>query len=275
MKKQLLFMTLIGVLLSGCGNFDKDVHYESAAVYETAVDEATRAANTNGEVIPASTIPEQKKIIKNGRMGIQVAEISPAKQRVDSLVRIYNGYYGNESYTDSQSNPSVSMTIRIPGANYEAFISALETGKGKTLYKNISAQDVTEAYLDIETRLTNKRSYLERYREILRRATTIKEIMEVEQYIRALEEEIESAQGRLRYLDSQVGYSTLELTLSTEYKYTAPKEDRFPERVKTALSVGWQGIVHFFVGLLYLWPFLLIGGGIWFWIRKRMKRKKK
>ena len=141
------------------------------------------------------------------------------------------------------------------------------------LYKNISARDVGEEYLDTETRLANKRGYLERYREILRRATTIKEILEGEQYIRQIEEEIESAQGRLRYLDNQVSYSTLELTLSTE-QISTPGRNSFWSRLKKAFSSGWDGIVSFLIGLIYLWPFLLIVGVVWALLRRRIKRRK-
>jgi hypothetical protein len=232
------------------------------------------ATPTSGvENIEVVEMPEQQKIIKTGQMGIRVERIEQTKARVDSLVARYRGYYAEENFSDGYRSGLV-MTIRVPFGLFDAFVAGLEAGRGEILYKSISARDVSEEYLDVETRLANKRNYLERYREILRRANTIKEIMEVEQYIRRLEEEIESAQGRLRYLDSQTAYSTLELTLSTE-QVSVPDRNSFWTRTRQALSTGWDGIVTFLVGLLYLWPLLLVAAALWIWICRRKKRRKK
>lgn len=273
MKKILLLAALL--TLWGCAS-----RHESGVSYDMAVEEeladtriaAEPEASAAVEAVPTDEAPQVKKIIKTGRMGIRVARIDEAKRRVDSLVAAHRGYYVGENYNDGYRFDLV-LTIRLPFERFDAFTAALEAGRGEVLYKNISARDVGEEYLDTEIRLANKRGYLERYREILRRANTIKEILEVEQYIRRLEEEIESAQGRLRYLDNQAAYSTLELTLSTEH-ISVPDRNRFGNRLKQAFSTGWDGIVTFFVGLIYLWPFLLIGSVVWALIRRRIRRRK-
>jgi hypothetical protein len=95
--------------------------------------------------------------------------------------------------------------------------------------------------------------------------------MEMEQYIRRLEEEIESAEGRLRYLDNQTAYSTLELELSTE-RIAEPARDSFWARSKRAMAAGWHGLVTLFVGLLYLWPLLLIGAVVGFVLRWHIRK---
>ena len=59
---------------------------------------------------------------------------------------------------------------------------------------------MTDQFIDLETRLENKRNYLKRYNDLLLKANSIKEILEIEEKIRALEEEIESATGQLKYL---------------------------------------------------------------------------
>ena len=273
MKKILASILVFAFVFSGCKDYDDDIG-RSASVYQAAAESSASFAVAENGPIPVGTPAEEKKIIKTGRMGIRVAAPGEAKRRVDSLVNVYQGYYAKEILNEGQQG--MVLTVRIPGANYEKFIAALESGGGETLYKEISARDVTEEYIDTETRLANKRSYLERYKEILRRAGTIREILEVEEYIRRMEEEIESAEGRLRYLANQAAYSTLELSLGTEYQYMSSPEDPFGERIKKAVSVGWGGIVTFFVGILYLWPLWLAGiiAGIWL-SRKKMKRKSK
>ena len=258
---------------SGTADFS-EVVYEEAQIAESRSAGSRVAPARAGQAnpVPTSEAPEVKKIIKTGNMGIRVSRIDEARRQVDSLVAVFGGYYSEENYSDGNVS-ELTMAILVPFGYFDTFTAALEKGGGRVLYKNIAARDVSEEYLDTEIRLANKLSYLERYREILKRANTIEEILQVEQYVHRLEVEIESAQGRLRYLDHRTAYSTLTLTLSTE-QLPAPSKSRFWSRVTHALSEGWDGVVSFVIGLLYLWPFLLIGGGVWFWLRRFIKRRK-
>ncbi|HEX5112596.1 MAG TPA: DUF4349 domain-containing protein, partial [Saprospiraceae bacterium] len=137
--------------------------------------------------------------------------------------------------------------------------------------------DVTEEYIDLETRLTNKKAYLEQYRTLLKSARSIEDILKVQEQIRALEEEIESVTGRLKYLTNQVDLSTLHLTITEkkDFVYKQDKRINFFERLKESISSGWYAFVNFILYLLVLWPFwIIIIVGIWFGV-KLMKRKSK
>ncbi len=225
------------------------------------------------ENIPSPTA--DKKIVKEGRMGIRVGNIAQARENVTSLVSKYDGYYSNESYNDSHAQLSLNLVIRIPNQNYEAFISGLENAhNGKLLYKEIDAHDVTEEFLDIETRLANKRTYLARYRELVKRANTIKEVLEVEQQVRMLEEEIESAEGRLRYLGNQVSYSTLDLNLSEEVEYVSGDKESAWSRFKDSVATGWTIVVEIFYIIVQIWPLILIGAGLVIFFKRKNRRKK-
>ncbi len=261
----MLYFALIGLMISACST---DYTAEIASADQESVAFAEEAAVSSAGAI---ALPAQQKIIKTGRMGIRVGRLDRAEQRVDSLLPTYGGYYSGEEWGENYRQ----MTIRLPSGQFDAFVAALEANdKGKIAYKSISVQDVGEQYYDMQTRLENKRITLERYRDILRRAATVKDIMEVEQYIRQLEEEIESAEGRLRYWDNQIAYSTLELNLSTE-QLVAPSKNTFITRLHRAVAVGWKGIVSIVVGLFYLWPLWLIGSGACWLIRWQIRRKRK
>ena len=240
---------------------------------QMAPDQATRAAiSVNEENVTSPTA--DKKIIREGRMGIRVGDIALAKTNVTALVSKYNGYYSRDNYDDSRNELSYDLVIRLPNQNFEAFVLELEREKnGKLLYKEINARDVTEEYLDIETRLGNKKTYLARYRELVKRANTIKEILEVEEQIRALEEEIESAEGRLRYLGNQVSYSTLNLRLSKEIEYTPVDGESAWSRFKDSLATGWTIVVEMFHILVQIWPLLLIGVALLILLRRKKHRK--
>jgi hypothetical protein len=219
----------------------------------------------------------RKKIIKDGRLAILVSELEKTKSRIDILVKNNGGYYANESFNNSDWESSFNLKIRVPFTNFEKLINDIETGDGEIQYKEIEARDVTDQFIDLETRLENKRNYLIRYNDLLKQAKNVNEILEIEEKIRGLEEEIESTTGRLKYLSDLVDYSTLDLTISKkkEFKYNPVNRDKFTERIKQSLSKGWYGFVDFLLFVIKIWPFwILVTLVIYFW-RKFKKRKNK
>lgn len=219
----------------------------------------------------------KKKIIKDGRMNIQVKTLNKTKLRLDSLVNTYEGYYANESYNNTDWESSFSLKIRVPSSNFEILIATIESGDGEIQFKAIDARDVTDQFIDLESRLENKKNYLTRYRELLKQAKNVKEILEIEENIRGLEEEIESTLGRLKYLSDQVAYSTLDLTLSMrkDFKYNPEKQDSFFERLKQSLSNGWYAFINFLLFMIRLWPFWIVFIFlVYLWRRFRRRRIK-
>lgn len=279
--KPIHLIYLLSILLASChqGQLDK-ASFEGRELGDynaPATQQATQPTSSPVEKLEKTTV-NKKKIIKDGRLGLQVENLKKTKQYIDSLVKNLGGYYANERYNNSDWESSYDLTIRIPSKNFEQFLSKVESGKDKTLYKELHARDVTDQFIDLESRLANKQNYLKRYNDLLGKANSIKEILEIEEKIRRLEEEIESVTGRLQYLNNQVDYSTLDLNISKrkEFKYTSEKRSRFAERFKQSLSKGWFGFIDFFLFVIRLWPFwALVALSLYFWKRSRRKSKKR
>jgi uncharacterized small protein (DUF1192 family) len=237
-------------------------------------------AEENGKstIQPDKVKPEviKKKIIKDGRLGLQVVNLQNAKQKIDSLVKSVGGYYANENLKNSDNQSGYELVIRIPALNFERFVGSAEKGSSKVLYKEIQARDVTEEYVDLESRLFSKRNSLARYNEIMKKANSVKDIIEIEESIRALQEEIESTEGRLRYMNDCVDYSTLNMTISTEKDFTfkPAKRDSFWEKLKESIADGWYGLVDFILDFFSLWPYLILILPVVFFIRRWIKKWK-
>ena len=251
---------------------DASMEEETMLVERRSYDESTPPidAIAKQEVI-------KKKIIKDGRLSLRVSDLENSKVRVDTIVQHHGGYYANEKLINTDWETSYHLNIRIPSENFTRFISDIETGDGEILIKEINARDVTDQFIDLETRLENKRNYLKRYNDLLLKANSIKEILEIEEKIRALEEEIESATGQLKYLSDQVDYSTLDLTLTKQkdFKYNPEKRAKFSERFKQSLSKGWFEFVDFVLFIIKIWPFwIIIAVMVYFWRKYRKARKK-
>jgi len=99
--------------------------------------------------------------------------------------------------------------------------------------------------VDGEIRLNSKRLFRNRYNELLTKAGKVVDILAIEENIRVLQEEIESTEGRLKFLDDQVLYSTIDLTLLTEKEINKDEEktETFKEKIKWSLATGWASVV--------------------------------
>jgi len=105
----------------------------------------------------------------------------------------------------------------------------------------------------------------------------MKDILEIEEKIRALEEEIESTTGRIRYLDDQVSFSTLYLTITKEipYKYVPSEEPSFWERIKESAGDGWKNLINLLLYLVEIWPLYLIIAAcipIFRWLKRKIAK---
>ncbi len=206
---------------------------------------------------PETELEKGSKIIKNGNLSFEVDDLKNSKSTVDSILKKLNGYYENEQFSSYGNRNNYSLKIRIPNSKFDTLVFLLENGKGKLLDKNISAKDVTEEYVDLNIRLKNNLAYLNQYKEILKKAKTIKEILEVQEKIRRIEEEIDSKKGRLKYLDDKVQFSTIQLELS-EYVEMESTGNSFLDKIKSAFQNGFQLLLNIIIGLVNLWPILLL-----------------
>jgi len=236
------------------------------AVEETSVPSAAK-----------STLFKNKKIIKDGTMSVKVNNIELAKKRIDRIVKTFNAYYENESFVNNDLQVSYDLKIRVPAKQFESFLQESEKGDGEITQKNINARDVTEEYVDGETRLNSKRLFRTRYNELLSRAGKVDDILAIEENIRLLQEEIESQEGHLKFLDDQVMYSTLEINLFTEKVIvtTPPVKESFFQRFKTSLSNGWNLFVSAILWCVTQWPWIVLFVVFVALVSWYLKRRKK
>jgi hypothetical protein len=239
-------------------------------------EEILETDDSKSENIDKKSSSLKKKIIKDGNISVKSNDINASKKSIDDIIKKLNGYYEREDLQNYDRTISYDLKIRVPANNFERLISSIENGKDEMKSKSIQARDVTEEYVDIETRLTNKREYLKRYKALLSKASTVKDILEIEENIRTLQEEIESKEGRLKYLNDQVAFSTLELNLfkEKEFVYKPQPQDKFSERVKKSLSNGWTSVIDFVLWAITIWPFYILTLVLLLIARRIIKNRK-
>ncbi|MGU3376834.1 DUF4349 domain-containing protein [Chryseobacterium sp. M5A1_1a] len=215
------------------------------------------------------------KIIKKGDMRIQVGDIKKEQAQVNGILKSNKAYIQNEEFKNTDVDENLDLTIRVPHKNFDALVNSFSDGVGSVLSKNIYSDDVTEEYTDVSIKLANKKIYLEKYRDMLKSAATTKDMLEIQENIRELEDEIDVAEGRLRFIDDRVNYSTLNLSLYKEkVRSSATSKIGFGSRFVDSLTEGWNSFVGFFLGVISLWPFFLLLPLIVLLWRKWKSRKR-
>src|SRR5690606_32620415 len=177
---------------------------------EMELDNLEQAKNLN----PAKPEPQPaeqvgRKLIKNGHIDFETENLNKTRQDILRAIQKYEGYISSENEFKNNYEISSNIAIRIPAENFDKLIAEISIGVEQFDRKEIYVQDVTAEFLDMEARIKTKKELEDRYREILKRANSVTEILEVERQIGNLRAEIESFEGRLKYLNNQVSYSTL------------------------------------------------------------------
>jgi len=220
---------------------------------------------------------DQSKIIKNGWITMEAQDYDAARRSVQQLITSFGAFVGNENEQRDEYRVRNSLVIKVHNSRFEELMSAIAAAKGVAHIdeRRVSAVDVGEEFFDITSRLRSKREVEKRYLEILRQAKTIKDILSVEEKIRVIQEKIESAQGRLNYLNDRVSRSTIHVDIYQNLDYTVPPTERrgFWSKMGRAFESGWNGILNAIVFLGYLWPLLLLLMALgWFWMTRRKRR---
>jgi hypothetical protein len=265
MKRLLLIIILFG--FAGCNQ--KKV---SCDFYQKPLNESVSACaspervNGSGYAQPSplvvnspscKTINVQKQmLIKRASIRFEVKSYEKARQNINTIIKYYNAYIVSERESKSYDQLSNTISIRTPELIFDDLIDSVVSQAKNLDTRSITVDDVTEEYVDTDARLKAKKEIEKRYLEILKLAQTIKDILEVEQKLGGIREEIESAEGRLKYLSHQVAFSTIDLTYYEQK--TVPPEHRtgWLSRSSTAFVNGWDGLSEFIIGLISIWPFL-------------------
>jgi hypothetical protein len=247
---------------------------EKRSVADAEVESAALNAPTKAE-------EQTSQIIKTANYRFQVENIDSATKKVKQITSKRQGTIANMNLTSSVYEISNQLTIRVPAKNFEALLDEFGAQSIYMDYKRISTEDVTEEFIDIETRLKTKKEVRDRYIDILKtKAKTVEDVLKAEEQIRIIQEEIEAKEGRLKYLTNKVAESTINLEVYQKLEYREKPsefEEPYMAKIKQGFSNGWSFVKGALIVLINLWPIVLVGSFLYWrrnWIRKFFGRKE-
>lgn len=162
-----------------------------------------------------------RQIIYTAEMVISCFKLEDAMQRAEALTLEAGGYVQTMSHG--------YFVLRIPAAQLRRVMEDL--GKlGVVASRSLQAQDVTQEYVDLTTRIRVLRETQGQLIALLKQARNVEEALQVRRSLDAITLELEQAMGRLRLLENQIGFSTLTLRLSERGPQNAipSSNDPFP-----------------------------------------------
>jgi hypothetical protein len=211
-------------------------------------------AGVSGEII-YRTGPEQpaplageRLIIKDGNVHLLVEDTDVTIDGVMQVVSDLGGYvlssrvwyqpWGDENYKYA------SITIGVPAEEFERAIRRLRALAIRVLDETSSGEDVTDQYVDLQSRLESLQATRARILEFLDRARTVQEALQVNEELAAVEQQIEEVQGRINYLSGRAAYSTITIQIDPELPEIVPTPTPTatltPTPTRTPTPVPWD-----------------------------------
>ena len=279
---KVLAIGIVVITLFACNNADysEKVGIEAISEATEEVYMADQKANAGIPFVQQSVIktPANLKIIKTATTRYKVADVKKATATIKQMAETYGAYISELRFNNTLYEKQNKFTIKVPNAYFDTMMDTIAGTAAFVEYENITTQDVTEEFMDISARLKTKQEVKKRFEEVLRkRAVTVEDILMTEDKLRVIQEEIEAAQGRLKYLTDKVSFSTIHVDLYETVEYKAEPESytkTFVDKAKNGFSNGWSIVEVLILGLITIWPLLLMGGLIWVLVKMYLKKKK-
>jgi hypothetical protein len=253
------FVLALLITLSACsGNPENLEAYNEASVANLMELPATKqSAQPDSK---AGTNEIRKKLVYKGGIEFESKNIEKDYQKISELLPKYEAYLENEDQSKNDYRINYHLTIRVPVDAYDTVYSKISSYAYKLDNRFSRIEDVTEQYYDLKGRLKNQQELEKRYLQLLNKADDIKDVLAIENKLNEVRTEIEYLQGQFNYLSKQVSYSTIEVNFYEKLPYedSISGRDSFGERIANALTDGWHIFISFIVGLISLWPFILL-----------------
>jgi hypothetical protein len=283
MKKRYLFiiLSLLGVSLAACGarSMAQAPAYDGIALERAAVESFVEMEDSFGGEYDANTAHQpatiERLVIRNANLVIVVEDPSASASAINQLAEQMGGYVVSlnvyqSTYGDGISATYASTTIRVPAERLNEALDKIKEGTVEVRSENISGQDVTQEYTDLESQLRNLEAAEGDLREIMGSLTKAEDVLRVYENLRQVRQEIEIIKGRMQYFEQSARLSAISVELLPDVVSQPLQIGRWqPQGTAKANATIWFVIFILPVLLLLSIPFWVIR---WVIIRRRVRK---
>ncbi|MXZ46606.1 MAG: DUF4349 domain-containing protein [Chloroflexi bacterium] len=165
----------------------------------------------DSEGVAFQEIDTGRAIVYVGTLLVEVEDVRRATQQAQVAIAGLGGLVFSQD-TTSDPRPRTELTFKVMPEDFTEAMSRLEA-LGELKSQQISADDVTDRVVDLESRIITARASVERLRTFLEDAVALKDVAELESQLLIRETDLERLRGQLRTVQGQVALATIFLTL--------------------------------------------------------------
>ena len=247
-----------------------------------APEEPAGSADTGGRPADAATI--ERLIIRNANLEIVVRDTESVVDEVNALAEELGGYVIESTISEYQEGKRANLRVRIPAEDLDQALNRIRDLAMEVRRENISGQDVTDEYVDLQSRLRHLDATEERLLTFMEEAEDTEAALEVYDRLQNIQAEIEQVRGRMQYLEESAAMATISLQV-TPSKLAQPIEVG-GWRPQGTLRNAFESLIRVFqflvdsliVILVLIVPVLVIIAlpivGLFFLVRSIIRRRK-
>jgi hypothetical protein len=163
----------------------------------------------------------QPLLIYTASFNLAVFEAVAAIDAIEEMARKRGGYLVQRADN--------SIIVRVPAPQFHDAVS--EVGAlGDVLHREVTVQDVTAEFRDLELRLRNLYAVRDRVEKLLAQTKNVNEALEVERELERITTAIEQMKGRLKYLSELIAFSTIQVSFQPRPIDQVSSEVKLPFR---------------------------------------------
>lgn len=271
--RKLIALLLALTMLAGCGASSSPADMKQEMAMEMPM--ATEAVMAPGALTGVSDtvtkeVDTSQKLIKRVEMDAETEDLEALLPQLLAEISSLDGYVESQEIFNGSSVASyryrnARLTIRVPAENLDGLVAQVK-GVSNVVSYNESVEDVTLAYVDMETRILVLETERDRLLELMEQSETMSDLLEIEARLTDVRSTLESINSQLRVLQNQVSYATIELYINQVKAYTEVEEQTVWQRIGSGFKKNLQNIgedlVDFFVWAVTYSPQLILWAGI-------------
>lgn len=204
---------------------------------QSSAGQAESTVNPKGQ--PVNVTAGQPQLIKRAQLSIVVDSVDDGLKDAAQIIRTYQG-----DILDLQDNQieavhrNAYLRIRVPQANLDTLLENL-SDLGTVRQQGLNAEDVSPQIVDAQARLRNLRKSEESLLKIMERSGEISNVLEVSRELSRVREQIEQIDARVQNLQTQVRYSTIDLTIAAAIAFKPVERP-----LVATISATWKEATH-------------------------------
>ncbi|WP_433749306.1 DUF4349 domain-containing protein [Falsibacillus pallidus] len=155
-----------------------------------------------------------RKVIYTANLSVEADNYEKLLQSLEKKASSMGGYIvRSNSYHTDEENKAGEVVFRIPQERFQEFLEFSEGASAKVLERNVAGEDVTEEYVDLESRLKAKKTVEKRLLSFMENAQKTEDLLKISDDLARVQEEIESIEGRRKYLENQSSLATITVSI--------------------------------------------------------------